>query len=244
MPKTVLITGASKGIGAETAILFAEKGYNVAMNYYRSETAAKMLCSTLAENGYNAVCVGADISKPNEVELMMQKVKSHFGKIDILINNAGIAQQKLFNDLTIDDWNKMIGVNLTGAFNCTRAVVNGMINRKYGVIINISSIWGETGGSCEVHYSAAKAGLIGFTKALAKELGPSGIRVNCITPGVISTNMNAALSVEDLNALADDTPLCRIGTAKEVANAIYMLASDEAAFITGQILGVNGGLHI
>lgn len=244
MPKTVLITGASKGIGAETAILFAEKGYNVAMNYCHSETAAKMLCSTLTENGYNVLCVGADVSKPNEVELMMQNVKSHFGKIDILINNAGIAQQKLFNDLTIDDWNRMIGVNLTGAFNCTRAVVNGMINRKYGVIMNVSSIWGETGGSCEVHYSAAKAGLIGFTKALAKELGPSGIRVNCITPGVISTNMNAALSIEDLNALADDTPLCRIGTAKEVANAIYMLASDEAAFITGQILGVNGGLHI
>lgn len=244
MAQTVLITGASKGIGAETAILFAQKGYNVAMNYHRSAAAAEMLCSTLTDNGYSAMCVGADVSNADEVNVMVQKVKSHFGKIDILVNNAGIAEQKLFNDLTVNDWNRMIGVNLTGAFNCTRAVVNGMINRKYGVIINISSIWGETGGSCEVHYSAAKAGLIGFTKALAKELGPSGIRVNCITPGVISTNMNAALSVEDLNALADDTPLCRIGTTKEVANAVYMLASDEASFITGQVLGVNGGLHI
>lgn len=243
MNKTVLITGASSGIGAATAILFAEKGYNVAMNYNSSAAAANMLCSTLSENG-NVMTVKADISKINEVEAMVSSVRSKFGKIDILINNAGIAQQKLFNDISQEEWNRMLSVNLTGAYNCTRAVINGMINRKYGAVVNVSSIWGETGGSCEVHYSAAKAGLIGLTKSLAKEVGPSGIRVNCVTPGVIATNMNSHLSVEDLNSLADETPLCRLGTAEEVAKAIYFLASDDASFITGQILGVNGGLYI
>ncbi len=243
MNKTVLITGASSGIGAATAILFAEKGYNVAMNYNSSAAAANMLCSTLSENG-NVMTVKADISKINEVEAMVSSVRSKFGKIDILINNAGIAQQKLFNDISQEEWNKMLSVNLTGAYNCTRAVINGMINRKYGAVVNVSSIWGETGGSCEVHYSAAKAGLIGLTKSLAKEVGPSGIRVNCVTPGVIATNINSHLSVEDLNSLADETPLCRLGTAEEVAKAIYFLASDDASFITGQILGVNGGLYI
>ncbi len=243
MNKTVLITGASSGIGAATAILFAEKGYNVAMNYNSSAAAANMLCSTLSENG-NVMTVKADISKINEVETMVSSVRSKFGKIDILINNAGIAQQKLFNDISQEEWNKMLSVNLTGAYNCTRAVINGMINRKYGAVVNVSSIWGETGGSCEVHYSAAKAGLIGLTKSLAKEVGPSGIRVNCVTPGVIATNINSHLSVEDLNSLADETPLCRLGTAEEVAKAIYFLASDDASFITGQILGVNGGLYI
>ncbi len=243
MNKTVLITGAASGIGAATAILFTEKGYNVAMNYNSSAAAANMLCSTLSENG-NVMTVKADISKINEVETMVSSVRSKFGKIDILINNAGIAQQKLFNDISQEEWNKMLSVNLTGAYNCTRAVINGMINRKYGAVVNVSSIWGEAGGSCEVHYSAAKAGLIGLTKSLAKEVGPSGIRVNCITPGVIATNMNSHLSVEDLNSLADETPLCRLGTAEEVAKAIYFLASDDASFITGQILGVNGGLYI
>ncbi len=243
MNKTVLITGASSGIGAATAILFAEKGYNVAMNYNSSAAAANMLCSTLSENG-NVMTVKADISKINEVEAMVSSVRSKFGKIDILINNAGIAQQKLFNDISQEEWNKMLSVNLTGAYNCTRAVINGMINRKYGAVVNVSSIWGETGGSCEVHYSAAKAGLLGLTKSLAKEVGPSGIRVNCVTPGVIATNINSHLSVEDLNSLADETPLCRLGTAEEVAKAIYFLASDDASFITGQILGVNGGLYI
>ncbi len=243
MNKTVLITGASSGIGAATAILFAEKGYNVAMNYNSSAAAANMLCSTLSENE-NVMTVKADISKINEVEAMVSSVRSKFGKIDILINNAGIAQQKLFNDISQEEWNKMLSVNLTGAYNCTRAVINGMINRKYGAVVNVSSIWGETGGSCEVHYSAAKAGLIGLTKSLAKEVGPSGIRVNCVTPGVIATNINSHLSVEDLNSLADETPLCRLGTAEEVAKAIYFLASDDASFITGQILGVNGGLYI
>ncbi len=243
MNKTVLITGAASGIGAATAILFAEKGYKVALNYNSSSAAANMLCSTLSEQ-YDVMTVKADISKFNEVEAMVASVRAKFGKIDILVNNAGISQQKLFNNISPDDWNRMISVNLTGAYNCSRAVINGMINRKYGAIVNVSSIWGETGGSCEVHYSAAKAGLIGLTKSLAKEVGPSGIRVNCVTPGVIATNMNSHLSVEDLNALAEETPLCRLGTAEEVARAIYFLCSDDASFITGQVLGVNGGLYI
>lgn len=243
MNKTVLITGASSGIGAAAAILFAEKGYKVAINYNSSAAAANMLCSTLLEH-YDVMTVKADISKINEVEAMVSSVRTRFGKIDVLVNNAGISQQKLFNDISPDDWNRMISVNLTGAYNCSRAVINGMINRKYGAIVNVSSIWGETGGSCEVHYSAAKAGLIGLTKSLAKEVGPSGIRVNCVTPGVIATNMNSHLPVKDLNALADETPLCRLGTAEEVAKAIYFLCSDDASFITGQVLGVNGGLYI
>ncbi len=242
--KTVLITGASKGIGAATAIMFAQNGYNVVINYNSSAESALLLERSLKENGFSALSYMADVSKSVDVNRMVNDVISRFGRIDVLINNAGIGQQKLFTDITDDDWNKMVAVNLTGTFNCCRAVIPGMVSRKEGCIINTSSIWGMSGASCEVHYSAVKAGIIGMTKALAKELGPSGIRVNCVAPGVINTRMNSNLSVDDLATLADETPLGRIGKTNEVASVSFFLASPEAEFITGQVISPNGGIII
>ncbi len=244
MGNTVLITGASKGIGAATAILFAEKGYNVIINYNSSAESAILLEKSLNKNGYSTLSYMADITKPNDVARMVNDCIAKFGKIDVLINNAGIAQQKLFTDITDSDWERMVSVNLTGTFNCCRAVVPHMVSRKSGCIINTSSVWGMTGASCEVHYSAVKAGIIGLTKALAKELGPSGIRVNCVAPGVIGTRMNSGLSVETLASLADETPLGRIGSASEVASTSLFLASRDAEFITGQVISPNGGFVI
>lgn len=244
MSKTVLITGASKGIGANMAIRFAEKGYNVVMNYNNSVQSALILQRSLKESGYNVIAYKANVKNRLEVDLMIKEALYRFGSIDILINNAGIANQSLITELSEQDWNDIIGVNLTGVFNCTQAVLPHMINQKSGKIINISSMWGEIGASCEVAYSAAKAGVIGFTKALAKEVGPSGITVNCITPGLIETSMNQDLTVEDITAIVEDTPMGRIGSTDDVATAALFLSSDEANFITGQILGVNGGLVI
>jgi len=242
--KTALITGASKGIGAATAIMFAQNGYNVIINYSSSAESAKLLENSLKQNGFSALSYMADVSKSNDVARMVQDVIAKFGHIDVLINNAGIAQQKLFTDITDSDWERMVGVNLTGTFNCCRAVIPHMVSRKNGCIINTSSIWGITGASCEAHYSAVKAGIIGLTKALAKELGPSGIRVNCVAPGVISTRMNSNLSVEDLANLADETPLGRLGSTNEVASTSLFLASEGAEFITGQVISPNGGIVI
>lgn len=242
--KTVLITGASKGIGAATAIMFAQSGYNVIINYNSSAESALLIEKSLNSNGFSALSYMADVSKTNDVNRMVYDVIDKFGHIDVLINNAGVAQQKLFTDITDSDWNTIIDVNLTGTFNCCRAVVPHMVSRKSGCIINTSSIWGITGASCEVHYSAAKAGIIGLTKALAKELGPSGIRVNCVAPGVINTRMNADLSVEDISSLADETPLGRLGTADEIASTSLFLASEAAQFITGQVISPNGGIVI
>ncbi len=244
MNKTVLITGASKGIGAATAIMFAQNGYDVVINYCSSAESAILLEKSLKENGFSALSYMADVSKTNDVKRMVDDVIARFGKIDVLINNAGIAQQKLFTDITDDDWERMVSVNLTGTFNCCRAVIPHMVSRKSGSIINTSSIWGITGASCEAHYSAVKAGIIGMTKALAKELGPSGIRVNCVAPGVINTRMNANLSVSDLEGLADETPLGRLGTTNEVASTSLFLASSSAEFITGQVISPNGGFVV
>lgn len=244
MKKTALITGASKGIGAATAIMFAHNGYNVVINYNSSAEAAILLEKSLRENGCSALSYSADVSKSNDVNRMVSDVITKFGGIDVLINNAGIAQQKLFTDITDEDWSRMVSVNLTGTFNCCRAVIPHMVSKKSGCIINTSSVWGITGASCEVHYSAVKAGIIGLTKALAKELGPSGIRVNCVAPGVISTRMNSNLSVDDLAVLADETPLGRIGNTNEVASASLFLASHSADFITGQVISPNGGFVI
>jgi len=244
MSKTVLITGASKGIGANMAIRFAEKGYNVVMNYNNSVQSAIILQRSLKESGYSVIAYKANVRNRLEVDLMVKEALYRFGSIDILINNAGISNQSLITDLSEQDWNDIIGVNLTGVFNCSQAVLPHMINQKSGKIINISSMWGEVGASCEVAYSAAKAGVIGFTKALAKEVGPSGITVNCITPGLIETSMNQELTVEDITSIVEDTPMGRIGSTDDVASAALFLASDESEFITGQILGVNGGLVI
>lgn len=244
MSKTILITGASKGIGATMAIRFAEKGYNVVMNYNSSVQSALILQKSLEESGYSVTAFRANVKNRADVDLLIKETIYKYGKIDILINNAGISHQGLLTDLSENDWNDIVGVNLTGVFNCTQAALPHMIKNKSGKIINISSMWGEVGASCEVAYSATKAAVIGFTKALAKEVGPSGINVNCISPGLIETGMNQALTLEDVEALVNDTPLGRIGTSNDVAEAALFLASDEANFITGQVLGVSGGLVI
>ena len=244
MNKTVLITGASKGIGATTAIYFAEKGYNVVMNYNSSVQSALILQKSLSESGYKVFSFQANVKNRLDVDLMVKETIERFGGIDVLINNAGISHQGLFTDMSDIEWKEIIDVNLNGVYNCCHAVLPYMIKNKSGSIINISSMWGQVGASCEVAYSAAKAGVIGLTKALAKEVGPSGIRVNCIAPGLIETGMNQELSLEDVAQIVDDTPLSRIGTTSDVATTALFLASDESSFITGQVLGVNGGLIV
>ena len=240
--ETALITGGSRGIGAAIAAALARAGYAVAINYNQSAKAAEKLAAALRAEGHTAMPVQADVSNPEQVASMFAKVENQLGMVSVLVNNAGIAQQKLFTDLTNADWQRMMGVHLDGAFYCCRAALPAMIRARYGRILNIASMWGQVGGSCEVHYSAAKAGLIGLTKALAKEEGPSGVTLNCIAPGVVDTDMMASFSAEDRATLAEETPLCRLGDASEVAAAAVFLCSRAAGFITGQVLGVNGGL--
>lgn len=242
--KTAVITGAAKGIGAAIAVSFAKAGYKVVINYNKSEERARALCRILNDTyPCEAVCIKADVSTPEGAKKLITEAVTAFGDIDVLINNAGIAQQKLFTDITDDDWQSMINTNLGSVFYVSRAAVPFMVSKKSGSIVNVSSIWGETGGSCEVHYSAAKAGVIGLTKALAKELAPSNITVNCVCPGVIRTDMLSSFTEEDLAALAEETPVMRLGTPKDVADAVYYLATNSG-FVTGQVLGVNGGLYV
>lgn len=244
MNKTVLITGASRGIGKTTAVTFAQNGYDVAVNYNKSSEAAEKLCSELKQFGVKAKSFKADVADKNAVNEMVQQIEADFGKITVLVNNAGIAEQALFSDITEEMWDKMFDVNVKGAYNCTQAVLPHMIHNKYGRIINVSSMWGISGASCEVHYSASKAALIGFTKALAKEVGLSGITVNCVAPGVIATEMNGHLSEEIMEELKNETPMGRIGSPEDVAEAILFLASDKSGFITGQVLSVDGGFIV
>ena len=240
--KTVLITGAATGIGKAAAQLFAADSWRVAVHYNQSADAAKALCGNIAQQGGRAFAVHADLRDLGQIQAMIKRVKDVFGHIDALVNNAGTAQQKLFVDITPQDWAAMFSVNTNAVFHCCQAVLPDMIARKEGSIVNVSSIWGCIGASCEVHYSAAKAAVIGLTKALAKEMGPSGIRVNCIAPGVIDTDMIGELDKTAREELAAQTPLSRLGAPEDVARAIRFLASDEAAFITGQVLGVDGGM--
>ncbi len=244
MAKTVLITGASRGIGAEIARQFALGSYNVAINYNKSESSALSLKQEITENGGTAEIFKADVSNHNEVVKMVESIYSTFGFIDVLVNNAGIAQQILFTDITPDIWANMLNTNLTSVYNCCNAVLPKMISEHKGNIINIASMWGETGGSCEVHYSASKAGVIGLTKALAKEVGLSGIRVNCVSPGVVMTDMMSGFTQETLDSLAEETPLNKLGNSLDIANAVLFLADEKSSFITGQVLGVNGGILI
>ncbi|MGE5473781.1 MAG: elongation factor P 5-aminopentanone reductase [Ignavibacteriales bacterium] len=242
--KTVIITGSSKGIGRETAKQFSFEGYNVLINYNKSEEEAISLKQCLKDKGGKVEIYKADVANKDEVDAMIQYCITKFGSIDVLVNNAGISQTKLFTDITEEDWRNMIDVNLSGIFNCTQSVVKDMIKHKRGKIINISSIWGMTGGACEVHYSAAKAGVIGFTKALAKELGPSNIQVNCVAPGAIKTEMLAEYSEEDIKEIKKDIPMDRFGEPDEIASLIVFLASESANYITGQIISPNGGFVI
>lgn len=239
MNKTVFITGGSKGIGAEAVKQFSKCGYKVAFTYHSSKEKALNLAK---ETGASAVF--CDVSNSSSVNLAISEVKMQFGSVDILINNAGISEFSLFTDITDEMWKKMLDTNLSSAFYTCRAVLPDMISKKSGVIINVSSMWGQVGSSCEVHYSASKAGLIGLTKALAKEVGPSGIRVNCIAPGVIDTEMNESLSKEDIEQLKTDTPLGKIGKTSDIVNSMLFLCDDASSFITGQILGINGGYII
>ena len=241
MKKTVISTGASKGIGAAMAILFARKGYNVVIGYNESYQLAKMLSSSLSSQGYNVVPIKANVANKLETDILIKEAVYKFGSVDVLINNAGVAFNGLITDTEEFDFDKIFDVDLKGVFNCCKSVTPVMVNQKSGKIINISSMWGQVGASCEVAYSAAKAGVIGLTKALAKELAPSGITVNCIAPGLIDTSMNSNISVEDLNAFVEDIPLGRMGTAEDIAETALFLASEGADYITGQVLGVNGG---
>lgn len=243
--QTVLITGASRGIGAATAAVFARAGYQVAINYKSSRQQAEALRDRL--NGAwpgCAECFPCDVANSTEVAEMVRQVEGKFGQIDVLVCNAGISRPNLFTDISDGEWRELFQVNVDGVFYPCREVLPGMIHRKAGRIITVSSMWGLTGGSCEVAYSATKAAVIGLTRALAKEVGPSGITVNCVAPGVINTEMNAALDEEAMAALQEETPLERIGQPEEVAKAILYLASEGASFITGQVLPVDGGMVI
>lgn len=242
--RTVLITGASRGIGAAAARRFAEAGDRVAINYNTNKDRAQALAAALEKEGYPVKTFRADVSNMQEVIRMINDLHHAFGPVDVLVNNAGIAEQKVFADITEQDWDRMFATNVKGMYLCAQAVLSDFLQKQSGAIVNLSSVWGITGASCEVHYSAAKAAVIGFTKALAKELAPSGVRVNCVAPGVIDTDMNATLAEEALAVLREETPLGAIGTPEQVAEAIYFLAGEGAGFITGQVLSPNGGFVI
>lgn len=232
-----LVTGGSKGIGEAICKQLANDGYTVIVNYNSSKINAQKIAKDI--NGYS---YKADVSNLQEVKTMVDYIIQNFGSIDLLVNNAGISVVGLFHQVSKEDAKRILDINLNGVLNCTSEVVKHMISKKSGNIINISSMWGEIGGSCEVHYSATKSAIIGFTKALAKEVGLSGIRVNCVSPGVIDTSMNSHLSQEDLNSLKEEIPLYRLGTPQDVANVVSFLASNRASYITAQDIAVNGGI--
>jgi len=235
MNKTVLVTGASRGIGYCIAETFARRGYTVFATYNKTSDTLPSLAERLERDGFSLTPVFCDVADEDSVKSLFEKI----GDVDVLINNAGIAEFSVLSDITSASWDRMLDTNLKSVFLTSREAQRGMIRKQYGKIINISSVWGICGASCETHYSASKAGIIGFTRALAKELGPSGICVNCIAPGVIETEMNSHLSPEDIDALADETPLGRIGKPEDVAAAALFFA--EADFITGETLSVGGG---
>ena len=237
--KTVLITGGSRGIGRAIVELFSKEGYNVAFTYKSSVEEAERLADSTG-----ALAIRADSECEADILSAVAAAEGEFGGIDILVNNAAVSSFSLMTDLSLSEWNRVMNTSVTGAFLYSKAVLSKMINKKWGRIINITSMWGLVGASCEVHYSTAKAALIGFTKALAKEVGPSGITVNAIAPGVIATDMNKSLSEDDLAALSDETPVGRIGEPSEIARAALFLAADESSFITGEIMNVSGGFVV
>ena len=237
--KTVIVTGGSRGIGAAIVKELAKENYNIVLNYNNSEEAAQKIQNELKEKGINIEIFKADVSKREDVKALIQFTLNKFKNIDVLVNNAGIAQEKPFVDITDEDWEKMIQVNLNSVFYCTQEVLENMIHNKKGCIINISSIWGITGGSCEVHYSVAKAGIDGMTKALAKELAPSNIRVNSIAPGMIATDMCSDYTEEEIREIKSQIPLGRIGEAIDIAKCSKWLIEDN--YTTGQVISPNGG---
>ncbi len=242
MNKVVIVTGGSRGIGASIVRVLANSGYCVMLNYNKSENEAKQIKEELTKNGKIVEICKADVRNRGEVKSLVDFTISKFGKIDVLVNNAGICQTRLFTDITDEEWDNMIQTNLTSAFYTTQEVLKYMIPRKDGCIINISSIYGTTGASCEVHYSVAKAGLDGMTKSLAKELGLSSIRVNSVAPGAIDTDMNKFLTEEEKNSLNEEIPLGRMGRTDEIASTVKWLIENE--YTTGQVISVNGGWDI
>lgn len=237
--KTIIVTGGSRGIGASIVKELANKDYNIVLNYNNSEEQAKQIQKELLEKNIKIEIFKADVSKRENVKELVKFALEKFKTIDVLINNAGIDQVKMFMDITDEDWNKMIQINLNSVFYCTQEVLPTMIHNKNGNIINISSIWGITGASCEVHYSVAKAGIDGMTKALAKELGPSNIRVNSIAPGAILTDMNSGYTNEEIKDMESQIPLGRLGNSIEIAKCVNWLIEDN--YTTGQIISPNGG---
>ncbi len=244
MRKIALITGGSRGIGAACVRLFARSGWSVVFIANRSAERAQALTDELRAEGADVAFRLCDLSDGAQAASVIAEILRTYRRVDALVNCAGVAHIGLFTDMTDVEWDALFAVNVRSVFSVTKAVLPGMISRQGGCIVNVSSMWGEVGASCEVAYSATKAAIIGMTKALAKEVGPSGVRVNCVTPGVIDTDMNAQLTEEDRAALADETPLGRIGTADEVASTILYLCADVSSFITGQVIGVSGGLVI
>lgn len=242
MKKTIIVTGGSRGIGAEIVTLLAKENYNIVLNYNKSEEIAKKMKEEFTKLGKTVEIFRADVSKREEVKKLVDFVIERFGEIDVLVNNAGISQTKLFTDITDEDWNNMINTNLKSVFYMCQETIPNMISRKEGLIINISSIWGITGASCEVHYSVAKAGVDAMTKSLAKELGPSNIRVNSIAPGIIDTDMNKYLTEDELKQIEEEIPLGKIGNANEIAKCVKWLIEDK--YTTGQIININGGWYI
>ena len=244
MNRCVLITGASRGIGAACARAFAREGDRVVIHYHNSKDKAEGLCRELIEAGCEAMTVCADVSDPDAVRELFLQIEKDFGTVDVLVNNAGVAYYGLFHEMNDAEWDLVIATDLGGAGHCCRAALPAMIRAHSGVIVNIASMWGETGASCEVAYSAAKAGVIGLTKVLAKEVAPSGVRVNAVSPGAIMTDMMRCFSEEELDDLTNEIPLGALGSPDDVAQAVVFLASDKAQYITGQILSVNGGMVI
>ena len=244
LARSVLITGASRGIGRACAKVFAQNGWQITAGYSHAQQEAQSLQEEIEQMGGSCRIVQADLCDTAAVRRMALLAQASYGIPDAVVCCAGIAQQKLFQDITEEDWDHMFDVNVKGMYRTIQAVLPMMMQEQRGSIVTVSSIWGQTGGSCEVHYSASKAAVIGMTKALAKELGLSGIRVNCVSPGVIDTDMNRMHGEEVMQELAEETPLGRIGTPEETAQAIYWLASEQSSFVTGQVLGVNGGFLI
>ena len=244
MKQVALVTGSSRGIGRAVALELAREGYDVCVNYLQHREAAESLVSQLQEMGREAIAVQADVADSRAVEDMVRQTEDALGPVTLLVNNAGISWYGLFQDTDDSTWDRVLAVNLTGARNAARAVLPRMISEKAGCIINISSMWGLRGASCEVAYACSKAGIIGLTRSLALEVAPSGIRVNCVAPGCIETDMVRVLGPETRDMLIGETPLGRLGTPEDIAHAVAFLASEKASFLTGQVLGADGGFIV